>query len=310
MQAALYAVSTILFIHQRCQRQQILLALLQQLFVMVAQNHIYLNLIRTASYTQRMIEALIAICILRTLACWQRHLPFCRHCHSIAHLVLAAARMHGNALKGDMHVAGVEGFIIQLAQRTAIDGIGELRPKALQRKMLRTAANLFIRREGQTDFAMLDFGMRQKIFAHRNNRADAGLIIRTQQRRAVGRNNILTNIIQQLRKLLRTQHSLRIELNRRAVIIFVQLHLYILAARLAARIHMRNQANNRLAVRTVGRQRCQHIAVFRHFYFRKAKLQQLVYQITRQVKLAQSARLRRRLIVRGCFNLSIGCKAL
>lgn len=81
----------------------------------------------------------------------QHGMEFHRDEGGVFHLALGGAGMDAQAL--DLHDggAGVEVFIVDAAQRAAVQGIGEIRAKALHVEVVHAAAHLLVRGEGDLD---------------------------------------------------------------------------------------------------------------------------------------------------------------
>lgn len=76
--------------------------------------------------------------------------------------------------------AGVEIFIVDAAQRAAVQGIGEIRAKALHVEVVHAAAHLLVRGEGDLDGAVGE-GLGHGLGCKGHDLRDARLIVRAQE---------------------------------------------------------------------------------------------------------------------------------
>ena len=133
----------------------------------------------------------------------------------VDHLALRRAGMDGLAADLDLRAGRVEVLIFQLAECAAVDGIGVIRAEARDVEPVRAAADLLIGREGKLHGAMLPVGREQQLGRGQNLR-HAGLVVRAEERRAVGDDQALADGVFQLRIFLRREHD---------VLFFVQHHV-------------------------------------------------------------------------------------
>ena len=80
---------------------------------------------------------------------------------------------------------GVEILIFQLTERAAVDGVGVVCAEMRQIEAVRAAADLLIRREADAD-GRVRAALGQQLLHGGQNFRDARLVVRAEQRRAVG----------------------------------------------------------------------------------------------------------------------------
>ena len=126
--------------------------------------------------------------------------------------------------------------------------------------------------------------MLQQVFHHTDNRSNTCLIVRAQQGRPIGRDQVLSLIHKHLGEVFGAEHDpqLFVEYNIAAVIIFNHLRLDIVAGHIGRSIHMRNKAEYRNVKIHIGWQRTSHIAKFIHLRVSNADAFELFYQVLRK----------------------------
>ena len=109
--------------------------------------------------------------------------------------------MQAEALNMNLRACGVEALIVQVANLTAVYGIAKLRAKRRNVKQIHPAPDLFIRRETYTDLAVLRRIRSQHMLGKRHDFRNARLVVRAQQRRAVGADDLLADVPKQRRRI-------------------------------------------------------------------------------------------------------------
>ena len=99
---------------------------------------------------------------------------------AVNHDVFRRAGVDAASVKGDGRLVGVEVFVLQFAQHAAVQGVGDVRAKGGNVKMMRAAADFFIWRKSDADFAVRDFRVRLQVFNHRQDNGNAGFVIRAE----------------------------------------------------------------------------------------------------------------------------------
>ena len=174
---------------------------------------------------------------------------------------------------------GVEVFILQLAELTAIHGVGPLGAEAIQRKTVGAATDLFIRREPQVNITMRYFWMGQQMGRRRDDFADPGLVIGTEQGGAIGGDEILSQILAQRGEFDRAEHLLTAaQGNLAALVRLDELGLYRLAGEIRCRVHVGDEADGGNRGADIGRQQGGQIAVVIQCHLVQTQSAQLVGQ--------------------------------
>ena len=170
--------------------------------------------------------------------------------------------MDGLAADDDLRARGVEILVFQLADGSAVDGIGVIRAEARDIEPVRAAADLLIGREGKLHGAVRAVGRKQQLGRGQNLR-HAGLVVRAEKRRAVGDDQALADGVFQLRIFLRREHDVLffVQHHVAAIIGFGDAGADVLARGVRRGIHVGDEAVDRDILFAVGRDRAVDVAV-------------------------------------------------
>ena len=103
-----------------------------------------------------MVEALVALGVLRGLPTGQHASKLIGDAHGVDHLVVAITRVHIHTMYLDLAASGVEVLILQLAYCAAIHGISEVATELLHIKVVGTLTNLFVWRKAHANLTVLN----------------------------------------------------------------------------------------------------------------------------------------------------------
>ncbi len=117
------------------------------------------TLLHCAAHLGQVEEALVAVGRLRGLLGGHGGVEAGGQGLAVDHAALGGAWVHVVADKPHSGAGGVEVFILQLAQFTAIDGISPFGREAVQREEIGAAAYLLVRGEADPDVATGDLGV-------------------------------------------------------------------------------------------------------------------------------------------------------
>ena len=193
----------------------------------------------------------------------QELLPLGGHGQGVFHLALGIAGMDAAAVEGNGPVSGVEVFIFKTAQFAAVDGVGKVSAEFFDIEQGSTAACFFVRRKADANRAVLHVRMLDQIFDGADDGRDAGLVVGTEEGRAVGEQDVLTLIFEDFREGFRRKDDVLffIQDDILAVVIIFADDFDVLPRGIGAGIDVRNEADDR-AVDAVGRQGGHDVAVF------------------------------------------------
>ena len=162
------------------------LARLKLRAVVVADDVFQLRLLLVARHLAEVEEALVALGVLGRLGRRKHSGKLHGDARGVAHPVLRAARVDAPAVHDDGRGRRVEVFILDGADRAAVHGVGEIRAEAGNVEAVRAAADLLVRREADRDLPVRDGRVREQALARGQDLGDAGLVVRAEQRVAVG----------------------------------------------------------------------------------------------------------------------------
>ena len=172
--------------------------------IMVAQDVGHIGFFHIPFHGIQMIKALVPFGAGRIFKYRKHSLKLHGNQHRVDHFPLGRTRMH--TLSVDMYLCGrsVEIIVLQASNGTAVHRIGKLGTEFFHIEVIHTGANLFIGSKTNFDGAMLYFRMLQQVFHHTDNRSNTCLIVRAQQGRPIGGNQIFPLIHQHFREIFRT----------------------------------------------------------------------------------------------------------
>ncbi len=88
-----------------------------------------------------------------------------------------------------------------MAGALAVHRVGEIGAELFQVDLVDAAADLLVRREQDFDRAVLDLGMVEQELRGVHDLGDAGLVVGAEQRGAVGRDDVVADLVGQRRVL-------------------------------------------------------------------------------------------------------------
>ena len=169
-----------------------------------------------------------------------------------------------DAFDGDGGAVGRKRLVLDIPGGFAVDRVGEIGAELFQVGLVDAAADLFVGREQDLDGAVLDLRIVDQEMRRIHDLGEAGLVVGPQQRGAVGRDDVVADLVGQrgmfggadhLRGIAR-QHDVA------AAIIPHDLRLDVLAGAIGRGVHMRAEADHRDLLVGIGRDGRIDIAVF------------------------------------------------
>ena len=139
--------------------------------------------------------------------------------------------------------------------------------------------------------------MRDEIRGRGHDLRDARLVVRAEQRRAVRRDELVADVVLELRRLGRADHLPGVAERDVAALVADALRLDVRSAALARRVDVREERDRRHLAVDRRRQRRRHVAVLVDRRVREAELLQLVDKEAQQVELLRRARIALRVLV-------------
>ena len=199
--------------------------------------------------------------------------------------------MHAHAGDFDLCGGGVERLIGDLALAAAVHGVGELRAKLGDVKVRHAHADLLVRGEGDAEPAVRLVSGDNGLHGGENLR-DAGLVIRAQQRGAVGGDERHALERRERREAFNRQHVARTGKHHvAAVVIRMNLRLHVLAGVIGRGVHVRDEAQRGQVFAALrGAQPAVDHAELVDMRVFNAQRGHLLHQHVRQVKLDRRGR--------------------
>ena len=114
--------------------------------------------------------------------------------------------MRALALERDRRRARAPRLVADLAELATVNRVSDLCAEAFHVKLLDTRADFFVRRKSDRDRAAFDLRILFERVDHRHDFGDARFVVGTEQRRAVGGDDVVANQILQLGILCRRDH--------------------------------------------------------------------------------------------------------
>ena len=195
-------ILAIALVQERGDILQDLLTVGKDLGIVVADDVAELDLGRRALDGDWVVEALVALGVLRALEGGDHLLELGCHGNCVDHDVLGAAGVHHDALEVDVGVGGVKALVVELAKSLAVDGVAVCCAKFVQVKQACTVTDLLVRDKRNLKRRMSELRVVAQALEQRADLSHPGLIVSGKQRGAVGANDVHAHKILEVRNLL------------------------------------------------------------------------------------------------------------
>ena len=153
------------------------------------------------------------------------------------------------ALDRHPHLRAGERLALHLACGRAVDRVRGDRAERVDREVDDAAADLLVRVERDLDRAVRHLGMRYEIRDRGHDLGDPGLVVGAEQRRAVGRDQVVPGVVRELRRLRRADRRARRAERDVAALVAEALRVDVRAADLARRVDVREERDRLRLVR-------------------------------------------------------------
>ena len=130
-------------------------------------------------------------------------------------LPLREARVHAHAGEADGRLERREGLVLDLARGRAVEGERRCGTERLEVEELRAVPDLLVGREGDPERPVRELGVRDEVLDGGHDLGHAGLVVGPEQRRPVGRDQVVADVVAQLRELRGVEREVRIGRQRR-----------------------------------------------------------------------------------------------
>ena len=209
-------------------------------------------------------ETVIALRELRSLLDRKKAVQLHSDKDCILHLPLGITRMDVPALYVDLGRSGVEILEFEFSDLAAVHRICEFSPEFLHIELRDSAADFLVRGKFYLDFPVLEFRVFHDVLHGVHYLGDTGLVIRTEKRRAVSRDDCLAFMGKQFREFGRLQRQSRhtFELYVPSVVILDDLRTDICPGSIRGGVHVGYETYHRHFPVNVGRDCPHYISIF------------------------------------------------
>ena len=175
-----------------------------------------------------MVEAFVSTGIHGVFRHRKQGLELLGHQNGIAHFILCLSRMDAPAMHYHLCPGSIKILIFQFPKPAAVNGIGIVRTKKLDIKIIRSRPHFLVRGKTNPYLSMGDFWVCQQVFRHCHNFCNSRFVIRPQKGGTVCDDQPFPLIRRQLRKIRHFHHYLLflIEQDIPALVIFYNPGLY------------------------------------------------------------------------------------
>ena len=195
-------ILAIALVQERSDILQDLLTVGKNLGVVVADDVAELDLGRGALDGDWVVEALVALGVLRALEGGDHLLELGSHGDCVDHDVLGTAGVNHDTLEVDVGVSCVEALVVELTEGLAVDGVAVCCAKFVQIKQACTVTDLLVRDKRNLERRMSELRVVTQALEQGANLSHTGLIVSRKQRGAVGANDVHAHEILEVRDLL------------------------------------------------------------------------------------------------------------
>ena len=195
-------ILAIALVQERGNILQDLLAVGKNLGVVVADDVAKLDLGCGTLDGDWVVEALVALGVLRALKGRHHLLELRSHGNCVDHDVLGATGVNHDALEVDVSVGGVEALVVELAESLAVDGIAVRSTEFVQVKQACAVTDLLVGDKRNLERRVRKLGVVAQALEQRTDLSHTGLIVSRKQRGSVGANDVHAHKILEVRDLL------------------------------------------------------------------------------------------------------------
>ncbi len=195
-------ILAIALIQERGDILQDLLTVGKNLSVVIADDVAELDLGRGALDGDWVVEALVALGVLRALEGGDHLLELGSHGNCVDHDVLGAAGMDHDTLEVDVGVSCVETLVVELTEGLSVDGVAVCSAKFVQVKQACTVTDFLVRDKRNLERRMSELRVVAQALEQGADLSHTGLIVSGKQRGAVGANDVHAHKILEVGDLL------------------------------------------------------------------------------------------------------------
>ena len=165
----------------------------------------------------------------------------------ILHAALGIACVDGDAADRDLDAVGGEGFGLDRSGRASVHGVADIGAELCKVDLVDPAADLLVGGEQQPDRAVADIGVLDQDLRGGHDFGDARLVVGAEQRRAVGRDDIVADLVGELGIVGDPDDLCGVsgQVDVAALVVLDDPRSYALAAEIRRSVHMRAEADHR-----------------------------------------------------------------
>ena len=195
-------ILAIALVQERGDILQDLLAVGKNLSVVIADDVAELDLGRGTLDGDWVVEALVALGVLRTLEGRDHLLELGSHGNCVDHDVLGATGVNHDALEVDVGVGGVEALVVELAESLAVDGVAVRSTEFIQVKQACAVTDLLVGDKRNLERRMSELRVIAQALEQRTDLSHTSLIVSGKQCGAVRANDVHAHEILEVSDLL------------------------------------------------------------------------------------------------------------
>ena len=144
----------------------------------------------------------------------------------------------------------------------AVEGVGRGTAEAVEVEVIGPCADLLVGVEADPDPPVRELRVLLQVRDGRDDLGDPGLVVGAEERRPVGGDELVADVVGERRALLGVERDLRVAGQRQAAaLVGDDLRLHVLARHVRERVHVREEADRRHLVLDRRGQRRRHVAV-------------------------------------------------
>ena len=242
-------------------------------------------------------EPFVAFRIFRPLVYRQHCVQFHSDQYGIQHFPFGVSRMDVASLDMDCRRRRVEILVFQFSYGASVHCVSVSCPEFPYIELCRPSAYLFIGSERDLYLPVSEFWVLRHILDGIHYLRHSGLVIRSEQSRAIRRDYRLPLVLQQFREFVHLEAQPVVQPDVLPVIVRYYLRMDVFPGSIGRCVHMGDEPYRRHIFPAIRRNRCHHVSVFIQFR-RDAHGIQFVPQDFQQVQLPCRARLAFGILVR------------
>ena len=259
------------------------LFLLKALAVVVADDVAQRRLGHAAAHLGQVEKALVAVGLLRHFVLRQHRVEGHRRGRGVDHDIFGAAGVDADAVHRQNGGGGVEVFKFDLTERAAVHGIAVVAAELLHVETVDTVADLLVGREDDAHLAVLDVFLDHRL-DRGHDLGDAGLVVRAEQRRAVGDDELFAHMAFKAGAERLGEGDSVVELQLAALVAH-EAGLDVFARSVGSGVHVRDERDDGRVHALARGERCEHVAAVVHVDVLELQRFKLLHQHAAEVLL-------------------------